>query len=138
MTGILIDYYLKKHCPLGPDKKNPRCAGCVWRDRELKRCIFALSFPRQVTVEEFIERLNNVNIFHQAHLSHPRPRFCIKKDEWEQLKDCYICKEPRNSNCFIYHSRKTSRVCDYKCPSCGGELIETKDDDPFPIKQIKK
>ena len=73
----MIDYYLKKHCMLGPDKENPRCKGCIWNDKEINRCIFALDYPKQVTIEEIKERIKKIDEEQQKNLSNPQRRFIL-------------------------------------------------------------
>lgn len=73
----MIDYYLKKHCPLDKDKNNPRCSGCIWLDKSIRQCIFALKYPNEITIEQFRERIKKVNIEQQKGLSDPRRRFVL-------------------------------------------------------------
>lgn len=73
----MIDYYLKKHCCLGKDKKTPRCSGCVWLDQSIKRCIFSLHYPKKVTLEQFKERIGKINLEQQNKLSNPKRRFIL-------------------------------------------------------------
>ena len=73
----MIDYYLKKHCPLDKDKDNPRCSGCIWLDKSIRQCIFALNYPNEITIEEFKERIKRVNLEQQNKLSDPKRRFVL-------------------------------------------------------------
>ena len=72
----MIDYYLKKHCPLDKHKKNLRCRG-IWLDRDIKQCIFALKYPKEITIEEFEQRIKKVNLEQQNKLSDPKRRFVL-------------------------------------------------------------
>lgn len=73
----MIDYYLKKHCSLTKDKVNVRCSGCIWRDKILKKCLFSLDFPRQISVREIEERIKLVDENQQKELSDPKRRFVL-------------------------------------------------------------
>lgn len=75
----MIDYYLKKHCLLGRDKKNPRCYGCVWLNRNIWKCVFSLVYPMVVTLQEFKERLEMVNDVQQLRITNPKKRFVTNK-----------------------------------------------------------
>jgi len=75
----MIDYYLNKKCPLvmptAKQIENVRCNGCVWVDKEIHKCIFSLKYPKQITIKEFKERINSVNIQQQNNLSQKKRRF---------------------------------------------------------------
>lgn len=71
----MIDYYLKKHCPLGIDKNNPRCRSCVWLNNIIRKCIFSLDYPLVVTIQEFKERLEMVDGQEQSQITNPKKRF---------------------------------------------------------------
>jgi hypothetical protein len=75
----MIDYYLHKKCPLvmatAKQIENVRCGGCIWLDKELKKCVFSLKFPRSVSTEELKERVNKVNLEQQEGLSENFRRF---------------------------------------------------------------
>jgi len=72
----MIDYYLHKKCQLvKKSNDNIRCGGCIWLDQELRRCIFAIDFPRSVSLAEFRNRLLSVNEEQQNGLTDPSRRF---------------------------------------------------------------
>jgi hypothetical protein len=76
----MIDYYLHKKCPLriyitSKQKENIRCNGCIWLDKELKKCVFSLEYPNSIPIEELKKRINSINIFQQNKLSEPFRRF---------------------------------------------------------------
>lgn len=77
----MIDYYLNKKCPLvkpaGRQHENIRCGGCIWLDKELRKCIFSEHFSRSIKIDEFIFRLNKVNKQQQNKLSNPNQRFLL-------------------------------------------------------------
>jgi len=73
----MIDYYLKKYCLLRKNKSNMRCSGCVWHDKEVKKCIFAVNYQKQITLEEFKKRIELVNTEQQNKLSNPSGRFVL-------------------------------------------------------------
>lgn len=74
----MIDYYLKKHCLLRK-KGKIRCGGCVWLDRKIKphKCIFALDYPKEVSMAEFKSRIKSVEERQQTMLSNPKKRFVL-------------------------------------------------------------
>ena len=58
-----------------------RCRACVWLDWGLipHKCIFALDYPSQVSLEEFKKRIMMVNPEQQSNLSRPLQRFVVDK-----------------------------------------------------------
>jgi len=75
----MIDYYLHKKCPLvmptAKQIENVRCNGCIWLDKNLHKCLFALKFPRVVSLEEFERRIESVNESQQNNLTETFRRF---------------------------------------------------------------
>ena len=81
MLNKMIDYYLHKKCPLmfKGQREDIRCKGCIWLDQELRKCIFAVNFPRSITLEEFKQRISKVNQEQQSKLSQPFQRFVMEE-----------------------------------------------------------
>lgn len=73
----MIDYYLNKHCMLTRDKTKTRCGGCIWRNIKIRKCIFSLDYPKQVSIDEFKKRILMVNMEQQNKLTNPNRRFVI-------------------------------------------------------------
>jgi len=78
----MIDYYLHKKCslmaPSAKQKENIRCNGCVWFDKKINRCIFSINYPKQICLEDFKQRIENVNEEQQNNLSEPFRRFEVE------------------------------------------------------------
>ena len=86
----MIDYYLKTHCCLicrhehvcniiKKPCEDCRCNGCVWLDKEIKKCIFSVNYPKSVSLDEIKRRIELVNPIQQKRLSDPKQRFVIGK-----------------------------------------------------------
>jgi len=77
----MIDYYLNKKCSLmfKGQREDTRCGGCVWLNKEIKKCLFSVDYPKTITLEEMKERIEKVNIKQQNKLSRPFRRFILKK-----------------------------------------------------------
>ena len=76
----MIDYYLKKKCPLNfhnINKEKIRCGSCVWLDKDVHKCIFSIEYPRKVTIKDFEVRISIVNLEQQNKLSNPNRRFVL-------------------------------------------------------------
>ena len=77
----MIDYYLHKKCPLvkpaGRQYENIRCKGCIWIDKNLNKCIFGEHYPNTINLEDFKNRLSNVNEEQQIKLSETWRRFSL-------------------------------------------------------------
>ncbi len=76
----MIDYYLHKKCPLkihitSKQKESIRCSGCVWLDKTIKKCIFSIDYPNQISIDEFRQRICMVNTNQQNKLSEKFRRF---------------------------------------------------------------
>ena len=75
----MIDYYLHKKCPLvmptAKQIENVRCNGCVWLDKEIRKCIFGLKYPKPISLEEFKEMILRVDQKQQDNLSESFRRF---------------------------------------------------------------
>jgi len=59
----MIDYYLHKKCSLmfNGQKEDIRCSGCIWFNKEINTCLFATDYPKEITLKEMEERIENVN-----------------------------------------------------------------------------
>ena len=73
----MIDYYLHKKCSLmfKEQKEDIRCNGCIWLNKEIKKCLFAIDYPFEVELKELEKRIKSVNEKQQRELSEPFRRF---------------------------------------------------------------
>ena len=69
----MIDYYLHKKCPLiapkPQQKEDIRCLGCIWLDRERRKCIFSVDYPISISLAEMERRILMVNEKEQGGLT---------------------------------------------------------------------